>query len=100
MKGEVFIYKLYLDMSKIIILDTEDSYKDFTKKYSTNNNYPDNINWDLVSKEYKGIEFPNYEQIGANSLYSESIEYKWTYTIDVNSGCIWDGSVIKKIRLL
>ena len=100
MNSDVYVYKLYIDMSNIIVLNTEESYKDFTKKYSIGRDYPHNIDWNLVSKEYKGIEFPNFEELGVRALYEESKEYYWTYTIDVNSGCIWDGSVIKKIRLL
>jgi|688.fasta_scaffold24779_16 hypothetical protein len=100
MNSEVYIYKLYLDMSEIMILNTEDLFKEFTEKYSTHQNYPHNINWDLVSKKYKGIEFPNYEEIGVRNLHQESKEYYWAYTIDANSGCIWDVSAIKKFRLL
>ena len=102
MNSDVYVYKLYIDMSNsnIIVLNTEESYKDFTKKYSIGRDYPHNIDWNLVSKEYKGIEFPNYKELGVRNLYQESEEYKWIYSIDVNSGCIWDGSVIKKIRKL
>jgi hypothetical protein len=100
MNSEVYVYKLYFDLSEIIILNTEDLFKEFTKKYSTRQNYPHNINWDLVSKEYKGIEFPNYEELGVRNLYEKSEEYYWMNTIDVNSGCIWDASVIKRIRRL
>ena len=87
-------------MSNILVLNSVDLYEDFTQEYSKHNNYPNNINWDLVSKNYKGIEFPNYEQIGVRGLHQVSKEYEWTYTIDVNSGCIWDTSAIKKIRKL
>lgn len=100
MNSDVYIYKLYLDMSNVLILNTEDLYIDFTREYSTNTNYPNNIDWDLVSKKYKGIEFPNYEELGVRNLHIESKKYEWIYTIDVNSGCIWDGSVVKKHRLL
>ena len=100
MKSDVYIYKLYLDTSKILTLDTEDSYINFTRQYSTNTNYPYNIDWDLVSKKYKGIEFPNYEDLDVRNLHRKSKEYEWIYSIDINSGCIWDGSAVKKHRLL
>jgi len=100
LKSDVYIYKLYLDTSKILILDTKDSYINFTRQYSTNTNYPYNIDWDLVSKKYKGIEFPNYEDLDVRLLYQKSDEYKWIYPIDVNSGCIWDTSAIRRYRLL
>lgn len=100
LKSDVYVYKLYINMGEIISLNTEESYKDFTKKYSTGVNYPYNIDWNSVSKDYKGIEFPNYEELGVRNLYKESKEYYWTYSIDVNSGCIWDTSIINKIRLL
>jgi hypothetical protein len=43
MNSEVYVYKLYFDLSEIIILNTEDLFKEFTKKYSTRQNYPHNI---------------------------------------------------------
>lgn len=100
MGPNIYIYKVYLDTSDIVVLDTKESYVSFTNKYSTRSDYPYNINWDAVRKDYKGIEFPNYEQLGVGNWGYSDIEYKWTYTIDVNSGCIWDNRAVKKIRLL
>ncbi len=100
MGDEIYIYKLYLDFTNILVLDSEDSVEEFTNKYSVNNNYPQNISWEKVGENYKGIEFPNYEQLGVRNWYKYSKKYMWLYNIDINSGCVWDSSAITKIRLL
>lgn len=100
MGDEIYIYKLYLDFTNILVLDSEDSVEEFTNKYSVNNNYPYNISWEKVGEKYTGIEFPNYEQLGVRNWYERSEKYSWLSTIDVNSGCVWDSSAITKIRQL
>lgn len=95
---EIYIYKIYLDLSNIIILNTNDKVYDFCEEYS----FGDKIDWTKVSKKYKGIEIPNFESLGVRSWWKDKRDnkYEWLYTWDVNSGCIWDVSAITKYRKL
>jgi hypothetical protein len=74
-----------IDMSNMIILDTKDKVFEFTNKYEIPNNYYV-INWIDVAKDYTGIEIPNYQNVKW---------FKWMSSWDINSGCIWDLSIIK-----
>ena len=49
-----------------------------------------NIIINVVAKDYKGIEIPNYKSVNY---------YKWMNGWDINSGCIWDLTTIKNYKV-
>lgn len=54
------------------------------------------IDWESVAKKYPGIEVRNYYKINATVKkdFSSINQFRWFNGWDVNSGCIWDLSVI------
>lgn len=87
-------YKIDLDESKLLILKTEESLDEFTKRYGTHELHLRNyrINWPQVAKLYAGIEISPYH-------WSRRYDLLWYYTWDVASGCLWDPSIVRSIKL-
>lgn len=87
------LFKLDLDESKIIKLNNEEELLAFNKKYGEELcgtiKY---IDWFEVSKNYSGIEIPNY-------LWSLRMDRRvsWYYGWDVASGCVWGEDAIISI---
>ena len=98
-------YKIYPNFDRIITLKTEDDITNFTKKYHMDPNgvehmafFPNNdINWVKVSQDYDGVEIPDYYNV---KLMSDDPFYSWLYLWDVDSGCIWNASGIKRLKHL
>lgn len=105
-----YAYKIYPNLSKMIILKTAQDVIDFSKK----NIVGKNINWNKVAQNYSGIEMPTYYELGlrgwgsrysndqenlendiknddfSNLSYQERVNlFSWLYLWDVASGCIW-----------
>lgn len=80
-------FKIEIDFANILIIDTPEKFIKFHEEFSGNERpndpYPQ-IDWQLVSQLYDGIEITNY-------LHQFRMEYKynWYYSWDVASGCIW-----------
>ncbi len=93
-------YNLNLDFSNILVIDTFEKLKNFHNKYSylrwegTNIEF---IKWAELYDIYDGIYFDNYYEI-KNSLMFDN-KYIWFYTIDVNSGCIFNAKCVKSFNL-
>lgn len=79
------IYKIYLDASKILTIDTLEKLEEFDNQYNCN----DQILWDVVSKNWSGVEIRYLPRL-----------YDWYKSWDCSSGCIWNPNAIKKIKLL
>jgi len=142
-----FIYKISLNKknittnindktkSKILAIKTIKKLDEFIKKYEYKNPKPFyNINWNLVSKDFKGIEFIPYLDIEKEknilsidqyfrkkkiskkgefidddyywNIYYEKYylksmgKYLFYEILDVESGCIWDPSIMDNFELL
>jgi hypothetical protein len=99
-------YKIYPNFNNIIVLKTKNDIINFTKKYHMDPNgekhlpfFPNNdINWIKVSQNYDGIEIPNYYDV--KMMGYKDYVYSWLYTWDVDSGCIWNASGIRKLKHL
>lgn len=81
-----------IDLSKMLLIRTDDEFIKFEERFLRRElgQQSFQIDWKQVSNYYAGIEIAPY-------LYSQ--RYKtWYYTWDVASGCIWDPSIISKIR--
>jgi hypothetical protein len=95
-------FAISLDLKHILIIDTRKKLKIFNNKYKkiisiSKNNFEFNvIDWNAVKKEYKGIEIRNYHKI-KNFDFMLSLSFVWFLSWDVDSGCIWDLTAIKKI---
>jgi len=84
-----YIYTLDVDDLNIVKV-TSNNVDRFSEKYEDFNKFY--INWEKVSKDYKGFEAP--------PPYNKHSDKLWWGTLDVASGCIWDTSCIKDIKLL
>ena len=90
-------YKLDIDMSKVLVVDTIEKMRDMNKHVVNTDEYFHKFNYDIDwtyfdKKGYKGIEIPRY-------MYELRMnhDFFWYYSWDVASGCIWDTSIIKSI---
>ena len=96
-KGD-YLYKVYLNESKILTIKDEKGLEEFHNKYSFVPTYHqgkiirkyNDIDWLKVSLDYSGIEIAPYQ-------YTYRHKFLWYYTWDVASGCIWNKDAIKKI---
>lgn len=86
------VYKLSLHRRNILSIKDEKSFDSFHKKYS--NFHRDAIKWSKVAKEYAGIE------IRYLSEKDEDEHIKWYKHWDCSSGCIWDASAVRSIRVI
>jgi len=97
------------DKNKILVIDSDTDFKKFTQKYGVKMNYksiiePNTkyiilINWSKVAKDYGGIEMPNYFfKYDNNGKRNKKYMY-WYTTWDVACGCVWNFSVIDKLKL-
>jgi len=94
-KDSAHMYKLNIDFSNVLIIDTLEKLTAFQSKYS--DRYGKYINWNAVTTDYSGIYFDNYQEIKSNlSSGQQLLTFSWYFAIDVNSGCIFDCEIIKK----
>jgi hypothetical protein len=89
-KNNIFVIEI--DDSKIIKISNENELLEFNEKYKIGNLSFSLIDWEKVSRDYKGIEIAPY-------LYKMRFDRRvfWYYGWDVASGCIWGDGVIKNI---
>ena len=58
------------------------------------------IDWDMVSKDYNGIVFTDYEK-SYNFFYNrDDVVFMFHDLLDMKSGCIWNPASITKCREL
>ena len=55
-----YCYRIAVDFSNILVIDTFDNLNDFCDRFSKIDN---TIDWNFVQKRYKGIFFDNYHKI-------------------------------------
>ena len=101
----LYKYKLTIDNSNFLILDTIEKINEFNQEYKSDKplfgesygmiwTAPD---WKSVKMEYDGVEFPNYEKL-KNDIDMGDVKNHWLTFIDVDSGCVWNNNVIKNIK--
>lgn len=101
-KGYRHIFMLEINQGAVLSMSTMEELLSFTEKYSPSmnkmakpaNHFEQNlIDWDMVSKDYAGIEINPY-------IYEARMDEdtNWYYPWDVASGCIWDKSAIKTVK--
>ena len=79
-----------IDQTNVLKIDIGNIHS-FQKTYRFHDNIDWRIDWDKVSKYYKGVEIPNYDSL--RGLRYDS-DFLWLYGWDVSSGCIWDTSAV------
>jgi hypothetical protein len=92
-----FTFDLVINLGRIIVIETPVELILFYHKYK-HELYPGYfaIDWDKVKSDYSGIEIRNYYAMRWDVLPMEGST--WFYGWDVNSGCIWDLSVIESVN--
>jgi len=93
-----YIYQIEVDYSKILTIRSEKELKDFVRNFGMNSGskipkYALTPDWKKVASQYSGIEICPY-------IHSMRLEMSWYYPWDVASGCIWDPSAIKSLKLV
>jgi len=96
-KDSSHMYKLKIDFSNVLIIDTLEKLISFESKYCDYYSVCKNINWNRVASDYSGIYFDNYHEIKSNLFAQRKIDLtlSWYYGLDVNSGCVFDCKIIK-----
>lgn len=84
------LYSVEVDESQCLVIQDEFDFKDFSRTYGT----PDGlIDWGRVSKDHKGVIIREYFP-----KYRMNPYYRWYYSWDIASGCVWDASAIRQVE--
>lgn len=98
-KPELHLFKINVDMDKILII-TKDNIYDVCKSYGVlEDNRTGFINWNLVSKNYYGVDMEDFVLVQATyrKIFKTSFIPRWLETWDVPSGCVWNIAAIKSL---
>jgi len=111
-----YLYSVTLDYSRILKITNEQELLAFTDEYGSYRDHSSPydkarklkkksatklafekkyryINWQQVAEKYAGIEICPY-------IGTQRLKMIWYYGWDVASGCIWDTSAVKGLKLL
>jgi hypothetical protein len=83
------VFYIDIDYTDIIRINTSDKFKKFAEEYFDSS--MDYINWNKVSKKYKGIEI-------IPMRWDMRHKFFWYNGWDLPSGCIWNTSCIKNYK--
>ncbi|HUW66511.1 MAG TPA: hypothetical protein VMW20_00500 [Candidatus Nanoarchaeia archaeon] len=94
-------YSLEIDTANVLIISTTFQLNKFLEKYQEKTTqYIYSIDWYKVSRDYTGIEIQRYHHL--KYMCDRNIDgfskLVWLYGWDVSGGCIWDMSVIEKVK--
>lgn len=84
-----YLYRLDYDPQRVFIIDSLEAYREFTNEYYLKKWF---VDWPRVAESYGGIEVAVWLPEFASS--------HWLQGWDVESGCIWDNSVLTEFDLL
>ena len=85
-----FKYNINVDLSKMLVIRTEEEFLAFEKEYVFGNKLKA-IDWERVANRYAGIEICPYQ-------YRMRGGHKWYRPWDIGSGCIWDPSAFVSVE--
>lgn len=89
-----YVFELDIDTNSLYRIYSTKDLLNFIKQYEIKA-YPFTyIDWDKLAQKYSGIEINNYHKI-KNEF--RNFMHIWVLSWDVNSGCIWDLSIIKGV---
>ena len=96
--------ELEIKEDEILIIKSLEDLENLQSKYklevSESLAFINYIDWNQVSKDYKGIEFQNYWKIKNEIMWCEDCINIFYSSLDCSSGCIWDLSCITKQTLI
>ena len=107
-----YIYKVELDISKILIIKNYNEYIDFHNKYGIIKHFKHKIkeynfsikmiNWKKVSEKYSGFEVINYNSIKKklSDDFKKTDILSWLDLFDFSSGCIWNLNDLKIVKYI
>jgi hypothetical protein len=87
------LYSLDIDESKCLVIETNEQFLEFSKKYRTKGNIGNVINWKEVAQDHSGIVIKKYFD-----EYRMDTTHAWYYTWDAASGCVWDNTAISSVE--
>jgi hypothetical protein len=98
-RSVVYAYDITCDMSEVLVIKTVKGLKKLRKKYEISEG---SIDWKKVAKDYTAIVFPNYEKLKSRLDRKDLIWgcLDWYERLDCNCCCIFDLSIIEKIRII
>jgi len=89
-----YIYAIELNEDNILKITSDEQFSAFERTYGIPGyGGVGKIDWKRVSEEHGGIEICPYR-------HSKRMSSDWYYPWDVASGCAWDSSSIKSIKLV
>lgn len=93
-------FELEIDLNNMLILEKPEDVLAFNKKYNKkmfDHLSPTYVDWDMVMKDYAGMEIRNYYDLKYDMFYNADsfVDYTWLSAWDVPSGCVWDLSIVK-----
>lgn len=80
-----------IESDSILYIRSAEELDTFTDKYGKRESYGETIDWNRVSKDYKGILITPY-------IWEKRMDLFWYYGWDCASGCIWDVSCIELVN--
>jgi len=104
MYNNLYVYKLEVDESKLLVLETLQDYKKLISNHGRRDSIDrygprNSIDWKSIVDSYSGIEFPTYSDLGVK-WWSREIGHMWIDALDTDSGCIWDPSAVTHLELI
>jgi hypothetical protein len=95
-----YLYELELG-DNVLQISTKEELDQFIDRFLVPGQFGKVLDWKKVQDEgYAGVEICPYNWTArANSLEGNP-RFEWYYPWDVASGCIWDNSGVKDIKLL
>ena len=98
-----YIYAIELNEDKVLKITNVEEFEEFERTYKASEREDPYrafsgggigyIDWPKVAGEYGGVEICPY-------MSSKRMSSDWYYPWDVASGCIWDPSAVKGLRLI
>lgn len=96
-KAGKYTFELDIDTNSLYRIETIKDLLNLIERYEMRLDPFTGINWQKLSEDYSGIEIENYHKI---NFKFRNIKHTWFLAWDVDSGCIWDLSKIKKTKIL
>ena len=87
------VHEIDVNMTHMLVLDTPEAVIRFDDKYTQDKRRHFIIDWTRVAEDFAGIFIVPYQWNLRMSMIN------WYYSWDCSSGCVWDTSHIRDVRL-
>lgn len=93
------VYEVEIDERRVFRMD-EGNARAFMERFGVDTGrFCPQVHWGLVANAYAGFEMA-IESPGALRFFEERRDIGWIRTFDVPSGCVWDLSAARFVRLV